>query len=46
MTGTRPLDDDAASVGHDIDDGPIDTTEELGRLSPDEKAAIMIDLRP
>lgn len=39
-------DDEAAIQRGDIDDGPIDMVEEGGRLSPDEKDAVMMDLRP
>ena len=39
-------DDDAAMEARDIDDGPIDIADEAGRLSPNEKAAVMMDLRP
>jgi hypothetical protein len=39
-------DDDAAMKSQDIDDGPIDMPDEEGRISLDEKNAIMMDLRP
>jgi hypothetical protein len=42
----RADDDDAAMKSQDVDDGPIDMADEAGRLSPDEKAAVMMDLRP
>lgn len=42
----RADNDDAAMRSQDIDDGPIDVADEAGRLSPDEKAAVMMDLRP
>lgn len=42
----RADDDDAAMMAQDVDDGPIDVPDEAGRLHPDEKAAVMIDLRP
>ena len=42
----RADDDDAAMRPQDVDDGPIDVADETGRLSPEEKAAVMMDLRP
>jgi SNF2 family DNA or RNA helicase len=42
----RADDDDAAMRSQDVDDGPIDVADEAGRLSPDEKASVMMDLRP
>jgi Helicase conserved C-terminal domain len=42
----RADDDDTAMQSQDVDDGPIDMADEAGRLSPNEKAAIMMDLRP
>lgn len=42
----RADDDKAALQPVDIDDGPIDVGDEAGRLSLEEKAAVMIDLRP
>jgi SNF2 family DNA or RNA helicase len=42
----RADDDDSAMLAQDVDDGPIDVPDEAGRLHPDEKAAVMIDLRP
>jgi len=42
----RADDDDTAMKSQDVDDGPIDIADEAGRLSPDEKASIMMDLRP
>jgi hypothetical protein len=42
----RADDDEAALKSSDIDEGPIDIGIEGGRLSPEEKAAVMIDLRP
>jgi len=41
----RADDDEAATQPGDVDEGPIDIIED-GRLSPDEKAAVMMDLRP
>ena len=42
----RADDDEAALQAGDTDDGPIDIGHEEGRLSPEEKAAVMMDLRP
>jgi len=39
-------DDDAALQPTDVDDGPIDIADESGRLSPQEKSAVIVDLRP
>lgn len=38
--------DETAMKSRDVDDGAIDMSDEAGRLSADEKAAIMMDLRP
>ena len=42
----RGDDDEAATKSSDIDDGPVDVVDEVGRLSLEEKMAVMIDLRP
>ena len=42
----RADNDETAMKSQDVDDGPIDMADEAGRLSADEKAAIMMDLRP
>lgn len=42
----KPDDDDAANKPGDIDDGPVTIDDGGGRLAPEEKAAIMMDLRP
>lgn len=42
----RADDDETAMRPQDVDDGPIDVADEAGRLSPEEKAAVMMDLRP
>jgi Helicase conserved C-terminal domain len=42
----RPDDDEAANKLGDIDDGPVTIEDGGGRLAPEEKAAIMMDLRP
>ncbi len=42
----RADDDAAVIVRGDIDEGPIDLSDNDGRLSPEERAAIMMDLRP
>jgi superfamily II DNA/RNA helicase len=39
-------DDDVALQPTDVDDGPIDIADESGRLSPQEKSAVIMDLRP
>jgi ERCC4-related helicase len=42
----RADDDETAIKPGDIDEGPIDIGDDSGRLSPEEKAAVMMDLRP
>jgi len=42
----KPDDDEAANKRGDIDDGPVTIENGDGRLAPEEKAAIMMDLRP
>jgi hypothetical protein len=42
----RADDDETAVQRGDIDDGPIAIEDERGRLSPEEKNAVMMDLRP
>ena len=41
------LEDDAStpSAG-DVDDGVVDVADEVGRLTPEEKRDVMMDLRP
>jgi hypothetical protein len=39
-------DDETASRAEDVDDGPVDIRDEAGRLTPEEKESVMIDLRP
>jgi hypothetical protein len=42
----QPDDDELASKAEDVDDGPVDVPDETGRLTPEEKASVMMDLRP
>jgi superfamily II DNA/RNA helicase len=42
----RADDDETANRAGDIDDGSIKLGDDGGRLTPEEKAAVMIDLRP
>ena len=46
MRFPQPDDDDVALKAEDVDDGPVDVPDETGRLTPEEKASVMIDLRP
>ena len=39
-------DDETAMAPQDADEGCVDVAEEVGRLTAEEKAAVMIDLRP
>jgi len=39
-------DDETAMKAEDLDDGPVDVSEETGQLTEEEKAAVMVDLRP
>jgi SNF2 family DNA or RNA helicase len=39
-------DDELAMKPEDVDDGPVDVPDETGHLTEEEKAAVMIDLRP
>ncbi len=41
----QPDDDETAMKAEDVDDGPV-ILDEAGRLTPEEKASVMIDLRP
>jgi hypothetical protein len=39
-------DDELLLVAHDVDEGDIDDRDDAGRLTDEEKSAVMIDLRP
>jgi hypothetical protein len=41
----QPDDDETAMKAVDVDDGPV-ILDEAGRLTSEEKASVMIDLRP
>ena len=41
----QPDDDETAMKAEDVDDGPV-ILDEAGRLTMEEKASVMIDLRP
>jgi hypothetical protein len=38
--------DDSGASGSDADDGPVEDALDRGRLTPQEKGAVMLDLRP
>ncbi|MCC7485868.1 MAG: hypothetical protein IT529_12885 [Burkholderiales bacterium] len=42
----RADDDEAAMHTGDVDEGAVDVADDCGRLSPEERAAVMMDLRP
>jgi hypothetical protein len=42
----KPDNDEAGASGTDEDDEPVDDAADRGRLTPEEKAAVMLDLRP